>query len=374
MGRGAEPLTAHETAGPDEPSADLLAQSVRFQEAFEFAPDCQLVTNPVGLILEANHAAVALIDHRKEFLIGKPLPLFAAEGSRSRFYECIWRLDQGAPNDAFESRVVRRGDGPRDVHAVARAGERRPGSRTPAMIHWIIRDVTEWRRSEATRAELQRRLTTAQEDERQRVARDLHDGTGQMLTALSLGLRAVRDAGPLTQEAHARLDHVQHLIDELARQVHDLATALRPAALDDLGLEAATRQFVVNWSKRAKVPTDFQIIGPHGRRFPPEIETVLFRVVQEGLTNVAKHAGAGRVAVMIGSTAENAVAVVEDDGTGFDMEGVAKMLLPGEAPTGHVQLGILGMRERVALVGGTLEIETTPGRGTTVIARLPLQP
>ncbi|WP_162667663.1 PAS domain-containing sensor histidine kinase [Gemmata massiliana] len=364
----------HETAGPDEPAPGSLDRRVRYQEAFEFAPDCQLVTNPVGIILEANHAAAALVDHRKEFLIGKPLPLFAAEGSRSRFYECIWRLDLGAPNDAFESKLVRRGDGPRDIHAVARAGERQTDSRAPVTIHWIIRDVTEWRRAEATRTELQRRLTTAQEDERQRVARDLHDGTGQMLTALSLSVRAVRDAGPLTQEAHARLDHVQRLIDELARQVHDLATALRPAALDDLGLEAATRQFVANWSKRAKVPTDFQIIGPHGRRFPPEIETVLFRVVQEGLTNVAKHAGASRAAVMIGSTAESAVAVVEDDGTGFDMEGVTKTLLPGEAPTGHARLGILGMRERVALVGGTLEIETTPGRGTTVIARLPLQP
>lgn len=357
---------------PNDRGADPQVRRTRYQEAFEFAPDCQLVTDRRGVILEANHAAAALAGCRKSFLIGKPLALFAVEGARARFYECLSRLTRGAPTDAFESRLTRRGGGPRAVHVVARAGEPAPGAGAPDTIHWLVRDVTEWLRAEADRADLQRRLTTAQEDERRRVARDLHDTTGQLLTALALGIRAVRDAGPLTEAARARLDHVQGLTDELARQVHGLAGRLRPTALDDLGLEAAVRQLVADWSARTGVGAEFQAVGPLDPRFPPEVETVLFRVVQEALTNVARHAGAGRVAVVLGQSDGHAVAVVEDDGAGFEPGNGT----PAAGPSGEncVRLGLLGMRERVALAGGTLGIESTPGRGTTVLARVPIGP
>jgi signal transduction histidine kinase len=243
--------------------------------------------------------------------------------------------------------------------------------RTGARLNWLLRDVTEWKRTQTARAELQLRLTTAQEDERRRVARDLHDSTGQLLTALALGVRAVRDAGPLPEVALTRLDHVQRLADELARQVHELATRLRPAALDDLGLEAAARQFVADWSARTGVPADFQ--APVGvARFPSEVETTLYRVLQEALTNVAKHARAGRVAVAIARTAGNAVVMVEDDGVGFDPDGVPQTPTPDQPASERQRLGLAGMRERVALVGGALEVEAAPGRGTTIIARIPL--
>src|SRR5262249_39148147 len=142
------------------------------------------------------------------------------------------------------------------------------------------------------RDDLMRRLVAAQEDERRLVARELHDSVGQLLSALLLGVRAVRDAGPLPPAALARLDEVQRLADELGRAVHDLAIGLRPSTLDDLGLVAALRRHLEDWSARTGVEVQFQAVGLETGRFPPEVETTLYRVVQEALTNVLKHARA----------------------------------------------------------------------------------
>ncbi len=358
-----------DVSAPDAVIAEPIRR-LRYQEAFEFAPDCQLVTDRHGILVEANHAATVLLGSRKEFLINKPLGLFAVEGSRARFYECLWRLGQGALMDAFETRLSRRGDNPHEAHVVARVGERFGDPTAPGTIYWLIRDITQWRRAEDARAFLQLRLTTAQEDERRRIARDMHDTVGQTLTALALGIQALRDAGPLPQATLCRLDVVQRLADELAGQVHDLATRLRPTALDDLGLEAAAGHLVADWSVHTGVNADFQSDGLTAERLPSEVETTLYRVVQEALTNIAKHARARRVAVVLGRNDGYAVAVIEDDGIGFDPEEIAPT--PRRADT-RDRLGLLGMRERVTLVGGTLEIEAALGRGTTIIARVPLQ-
>ncbi|MDY3561756.1 PAS domain S-box protein [Gemmata sp. JC673] len=206
------------------------------------------------------------------------------------------------------------------------------------------------------RTEFARRLGTAQEEERQRLARDLHDTVGQTLTGLALAAAA------------GQLEQVRRLADELSRELHDVAVRLRPTALDDLGLAAAARELAAEWSARAKVPVDFQAVGPAGDRLPREIETALYRVVQEALTNAARYAGARRVAVVVGRRGDEAVAVIEDDGYGFDPESVPRAAIPGR----RGGLGLIGMRERVDLLGGELEIDSAPGSGTTIIARIPL--
>ncbi len=210
------------------------------------------------------------------------------------------------------------------------------------------------------RQELARRLTTAQEDERRRVSRDLHDSVGQLVTGLSLAAKAARAADSLP-EAAARLDDVLRLAEAVGRELHGLAVRLRPTALDDLGLEAALEQLVKEWARRTGVEADLQVTGLGRVRLPAEVETALYRVVQEALTNVAKHAKAWAVAVTVGVTEGVATAVVEDDGDGFDPE-----------RAGAGRLGVVGMRERLALVGGTLEVESRPGFGATVYARVPL--
>ncbi len=313
------------------------------------------MTDGWGVIREANHAAADLLRCPNEFLIGKPLALFGALSARPRFYAAPARFRRGAALEAFETYPARRADPPREVHvfgwASADAGTR----------HWLARDVTEQERAESAHAELRQRLAPAQEDER-RVSRDLHDTVGRTLTALAV--RAVRDAAPLPEPARNRLEHVQRLADELARQVHDLATRLRPTAPDDLGLEAAARQLVTDWSARTGVAIDFRAVGLSAR-LPADVETALYRVVQEALTNAPRHARARHVAIVLERSSGGAVAVIEDDGIGFDTE--ADVPTP---PAGR--LGLLGMCERVGSAGGTLAVESVLGQGTTVIARIPL--
>jgi signal transduction histidine kinase len=362
--------------GPRRDPADAPAERdgshydslVRAQEVFEFAPDARLQTDGRGLILAANHAAAALLRCPKEFLKDKPLGLFFANGSRTRFYRSLGLLTRGAGGDSFEAQVARPGDSTRDVTVTVTPEYLSADGSNRGLIgfRWHLADVTDRKQAEATRDLLFERLVTAQEDERRRVSRELHDTFGQLLTALSLGVRAVRDSGPLNRESLARLAAVEKIVGELHHSAHDLAVRLRPTALDDVGLAAALQELTAEWSRRTGVPVSFEKSPTKEVRFPPDVETALYRVVQEALTNVARHAGATRVGVMIGKRDGQAVAVVEDDGRGFDPEE------PTPAGAARPALGLIGMRERVALLGGTLEIESTAGEGTTVFARIPV--
>lgn len=221
-------------------------------------------------------------------------------------------------------------------------------------------EVAQRRQAERLRTDLLRRLDSAQEDERRRVARDLHDQVGQTLTALTLAVRATRDAGVLPPLVAERLSDVQRAAEELGREVHELAVRLRPTALDDLGLHAALGQLLSNWSARTHIEVDCQLADLEAARLPPDFETVLYRVVQEALTNVARHARAARASVVVQRVNGSVVAVVEDDGVGFEPH-----------TTSTDRLGLLGLSERVTLAGGTLSIESATGQGTTLIARLP---
>lgn len=216
-------------------------------------------------------------------------------------------------------------------------------------------------RAEAARRDLLRRLASAQEDEQRRTARDLHDQVGQTLSALMVAIQTACDSEPLPLAAAARLRDALRLAEDLGRDVHDLATRLRPALLDDIGLPAALRQLLNGWQRRTGVHVDFQATWLDRERLPTEIETVVFRVVQEAMTNIARHARARRVSVIVERYDGHVIAVVEDDGVGFDQD----LNTPG-------RLGLVGMQERVMLVGGTLDVESEPGDGTTVIARIPV--
>ena len=161
-----------------------------------------------------------------------------------------------------------------------------------------------------------------QEDERHRLARELHDQMGQHLTALALGLKVVKDATPAPSPVRDRLLELQELTDLIGREVHHLALELRPTALDDLGLQIALGNYAEVWAERAGVEVDFQEPpGLDGRPcLPAAVETGLYRVVQEALTNVLKHTQARRVSVVLQGAPGHVVAVVEDDGHGFDAE------------------------------------------------------
>ena len=226
-------------------------------------------------------------------------------------------------------------------------------------------EIAEREQAERARIELLRRLVTAQEDERRRIARELHDQTGQHLTAIMLGLKSLSDPAPSRTAALNRLDRLKRLAEQLSRDVHRLAWELRPAELDVMGLVTALQNYLEEWSEHSSIVVDFHSRGFETNRVSPEIETVIYRIVQEALTNVLKHAGATRVSLIIERRQDHVLAIVEDDGKGF----VPTKAL--ELPVIERKMGLSGMKERAALVGGTLDIESTPGAGTTLFVRIP---
>jgi signal transduction histidine kinase len=220
------------------------------------------------------------------------------------------------------------------------------------------------------RDELRRALTLAEEAERRRLARELHDEAGQRLTALGLGLQALSDVVPAGSEADRHAVQLRSLADSLARELHALAVRLRPKALDDFGLEAALGAYAEEWSAQCGIAVDVHATTAT-ERLSPEIESALYRIVQEALANVAKHSGARRASVIVERREGNVVAVIEDDGQGFDARAVERRgaALQGD---GSPMLGLLGIRERAALLGGKVEVESTPGKGTTLFVRIPI--
>lgn len=220
-------------------------------------------------------------------------------------------------------------------------------------------EIINHKESETARLQLLRRIVTAQEEERRRISRELHDQTGQHLTALLLGLKTLNNSsGNGSASLHKGLLQLQKLTERLVDEAHHLAWELRPAALDDLGLETALSNYVEKWSDRNSISLDFHS-GLDKLRLPAPVETAVFRIVQEALTNVLKHAQANRVSVMLEYRNDELLVIVEDNGRGFQ---------PGKERDG---LGLLGIHERVALVGGKLNIESEPGSGTTLVVRFP---
>ncbi len=222
------------------------------------------------------------------------------------------------------------------------------------------------REKDEERSHLLAKVIGAQEDERRRIARELHDEAGQALTSLMLGLTRLEQTleDPAARRQAAGLRSVT---TDALDWMRDMARELRPSTLDDLGLSAALSRYVADYGLKHAVETDFQSAGPEGMRLRPEAETALYRIVQEALTNVARHAGATNVNVLLERRDGHAVLVVEDDGRGFDVDGVRGAGNPAE------KLGLLGMEERAALVGGTLTIESRPGTGTAVFVEVPVE-
>ncbi|MGB2875394.1 MAG: GAF domain-containing sensor histidine kinase [Gaiellaceae bacterium] len=203
-----------------------------------------------------------------------------------------------------------------------------------------------------------RRVVDAQELERRRLSRELHDETGQALTSILLGLKGLEEQLD-SNEAKAAAADLRELVVATLQDVRRLAVELRPSALDDFGLVAALEHLTSSFAEQTGIPIDFgAALGEE--RLPGEVETALYRIVQEALTNVVKHAKARRVSIAVTRMEHSVKAVVEDDGQGFD---------PVERPGGF---GLLGMRERLALLGGRLRIESSAGAGTTIAADVPL--
>jgi two-component system, NarL family, sensor histidine kinase DevS len=205
-----------------------------------------------------------------------------------------------------------------------------------------------------------RRVVAAQELERKRLARELHDETAQALTSILLGLKPLEQDASSSEE-RAAVASLRELVVSTLQDVRRLAVELRPSALDDFGLGTAVERLAETFREQTGMRVDLETQLGDGR-LPSEVETALYRIVQEALANVVKHAGAARVSILLTNKNASVAAVIEDDGAGFDPSRV-----------GDDVLGLVGMRERVGLVGGDLRIESSEGAGTTIVAEVPLR-
>ena len=375
----------------------------RLAALVETSNDAIVIWTLEGRVATWNPGAERMYGYSAAEALGQPSVLLVPPEREDVFREVLARIEQGERLEHFEtvrwrkdgSRVevsvtmsaVRGADGAlvgissiaRDITDRRQAEEElrrarddlelRVQQRTAELIEAnaaLEAEIARRERAEAARTELWRQLVTAEEQERSRLARELHDQMGQHLTALMLGLKALEDDLQGAAGVRERLQRSHDLVGRIGQDVHRIAWELRPTALDDLGLQAALANYAEEWSKHSDVAVQFRIAGLDSRRLPSPIESTIYRIVQEALTNILKHAEAQAVNLVLGLRDHHAFVIVEDDGRGFEPRGLES------DPDTVRRLGVLGMRERLALVGGKLEIDSAPGEGSVIIASIPL--
>jgi len=219
---------------------------------------------------------------------------------------------------------------------------------------------------EEMRNQLLAKVLSAQEDERKRIARELHDETSQTLTSLMVGLKVLENA-PDVSVVRDRLVELRSLAHQTLDNVHSLAMELRPNVLDDIGLAAAIEKYATEYAAKTGVHVDLQIAPIGKQSLPSDAETAAYRITQEALANVTRHAHARNVSIIMGRTDSKLTLIIEDDGAGFSVD-------EAMSRSPENKLGLFGMYERAYLVGGTLAIESQPGQGTSVFLEIPLKP
>jgi signal transduction histidine kinase len=361
-----EALTRAQTA--------LEATRDRLMELYDFAPIGYLTLDPNGLVLGINLTGAAFIGKPRHAIEGMPLLGLIAADHRLTFLDflrrCRQMVQQQQPErdprkpDITTELAMRCADGRKDVQLLCRARQNMPGK--PQYLTTLI-DISEQKRMQAAHANtakehatLARRLLSVQDEERQRIARDLHDNVGQQITSLRLMLD-VMSMAPLDDAVRDRVARSLSIVEELDRHLDFITSGLRPASLD-LGLTVAIEQFVGEWSSTLGVASDVSSVGmDDGLRLTPDVEIHLYRVTQEALNNVAKHAGATSVSVSLERMDSTVVLTISDDGRGFKAE--------SDQISG---LGLVGMRERAQIVHGSIDIRSAPGKGTTVCLHVPV--
>ena len=334
--------------------------------------DSVIVTDLEGIVTYWNEGATRLFGWRAEERLGRPLVVRVPEAARAEMLEVTRSIREG---EEFSGEWEDfRKDGSR-VWIDARVTRFADVSGKPVGLIGVGHDITgrkhaeEALRESAARLQvLSRRVVEVQEEERRHLARELHDEIGQSLTAIAIALQAVKKSGG--PALHPSLDECSAIVDLAIGQVRHLSLALRPSLLDDLGLVAALRSHLDHQAQRVGYRAHFAA-NPDDIRLDldPAIAIAAFRIAQEALTNVARHAPArrGRMSVKLRRRDGALRLVVCDDGVGFDPEATLRRGARGEG------IGLLGMRERAALLGGRVDIRSSPGRGTVIRLSVPME-
>jgi PAS domain S-box-containing protein len=333
---------------------------------FEFAPDTVVVVNDNGRIVRVNAQVEQMFGYGRDELMGKSIEVLIPERFRQQH---AWH------RTAYIAEPHTRPMGA----GLELSGKRKDGSEFPVdimlspmqadgggMVIAVVRDITKRKQAEEAVREyaerlkfLSRRLMEVQEAERRNIARELHDEIGQVLTGLKLTLEM--GARLPADEVGTSLNQAQALVNALMARARKLSLDLRPAMLDDLGLLPTLLWHIEHYTAQTRVRVSFKNSGLEGKRFAPEVETAAYRIVQEALTNIARHAGVTEATVRVWTDERKLIIQIEDEGKGFDAESV---LVARETS------GLSGMRERAVLLGGQLTVESRKGSGTRLAAEL----
>jgi PAS domain S-box-containing protein len=344
--------------------AENLSESeARYRELFENSREAIYVHDLTGRYISMNRAAEKLSGYSRGEVLGKHFSNFVGPRHLRYARENLCRKLDIEGETTYEIDIITKDRRRVPVEVNSRLIFEHG---VPVGVQGTARDVTERRRAQEALSTLSQRLIEAQEAERQSLARELHDDIGQAIAAVRIGLQSLQRSD--AQNAFARqLDESIAIVDKALERVRELSHSLRPSLLDDLGLPAALRWYVDRYAQRTGIMAEVFNGCENIERLPPELETVCFRIAQEALTNVARHAKAKRVRVRLECDSERLRLMIADDGVGFEIQ----RFFFGAAAT---SLGLRGMNERASAVNGAVDIESGYGKGTRVCATFPLKP
>lgn len=348
--------------GDFAPPAD--APDEKFAKVFNQSYDMILILDPLDeRIIDANPVACRKLEYSHDELLALSPATLHPDGI-DRFkafvaavldegigwsdeFECLTKTGNRLPTEISASRIELRG--------------------RPCMLA-VVRDLTDRRRVEEELRRLSRLVVHALEDERRRVARDLHDSVNQLLSSVKFRVQAIAEGlGDSAEDGFRRqAQTAKELLDRAIQEVRLISHNLRPSELDDLGLGPAIGHLLDDFVARTEWNVD-RALDSTESRLDPDVELTLYRITQEALSNIERHANASRVTVQLSSAVAQLELRIRDDGNGFDPR-------DGAATNEARGLGLLDMRERAAFVGGTFQIESLAGRGTEILVSVPLRP
>ncbi len=343
----------------------LRESEERYRELFENARDAIYVHDLKGNYIRVNHAAETLSGYKREEIVGHNFVDFVAAG------------DLTFGQKTFYAKLAEQGETAFEVDVIAKDGRSVPVEvRTRAIyengvmvgVQGIARDITERKLAQDALQMFSRQLIEAQEDERRRISRELHDQIGQILTAIKMNLHTVQEVRQVSEIGCYVKDNLE-AVDEALRLVRDLSVDLRPPVLDDFGLVTALCWYVDRYTRRTGLEVDVVIEMPdQNQRFSRDVETACFRIAQEALTNVVRHAQPSQVSLQLVKDGNVLLLSIKDDGVGFDLESLRR-----RAPRAAT-LGLISMQERAHAAGGTMEIDSAISKGTEIRFKLNLEP